>query len=485
MDPSLSFSSTEKEDDNHDHNGNINKETDEDFEVEEEDDEESYTEGEFYGLDVLEYPPDQIDDELQYLSPSDRYAIAHSSDQNWNWKDRLASDPSEPVEFALDDARIHAWDGLQEEVKYIRAALPPLLQRDNDDPSPIRLKEILDLLFGKQSEIAAVLCSELSIDRFTFVNFMATLCLQMTYHETPASLYDESSMLKDFTTIDKAEYILIWKKIATSKKIEARSFVGISRRPKCLWEMCETAANNILRSITIAGRSGEIAVALDDDKVWVESSGQNQEDDFKLRKVTHVKDNRKGIVSHTAVTTHATLILGTMFEVKGDTAVDCFKKLFTTMFPSNLGRGGEALPDLTGITNNSDRGYTIESTFFDFLIPSGADVNNTCKRIMPFPFIWGMKITARETRTELQEQGAPTLYIKEIMTKHNRLVTCAAFRTGTKNISTVVTTKFHGHRWEGICLNLKHRDMYKKDPIHGLDEFFLKYLLLEMMICLI
>ena len=35
MDPSLSFSSTEKEDDNHDHNGNINKENDEDFEVEE------------------------------------------------------------------------------------------------------------------------------------------------------------------------------------------------------------------------------------------------------------------------------------------------------------------------------------------------------------------------------------------------------------------------------------------------------------------
>ncbi len=89
---------------------------------------------------------------------------------------------------------------------------------------------------------------------------------------------------------------------------------------------------------------------------------------------------------------------------------------------------------------------------------------------MPFPYVWGMKLSDNDPRVELLEKGAPTIYISTT-TQHNRLVTCSAFRTGTNNISAVVTTKIHGHQWEGICLSHKQRTLYENDPVHGLDSY--------------
>ena len=78
------------------------------------------------------------------------------------------------------------------------------------------------------------------------------------------------------------------------------NFVGASLREECLWEICENAVNKFLRKMMIVGRTDELSIALDDNKIWLESSGRNSADDFGIQKVTHVKDNRKGIISRTA-----------------------------------------------------------------------------------------------------------------------------------------------------------------------------------------
>ena len=164
-----------------------------------------------------------------------------------------------------------------------------------------------------------------------------------------------------------------------------------------------------------------------------------------------------------------TMLLSFMFEKTGDKAVDCLKIIFCkNLFPGSS-ESAEALPDLNGITNHSDRGYTIHSTIFNFLLPAGADFTNTVKRIMPFPFVWGMKLNRNDPSKNLDEKGAPTLYIREVMS-HGRLVTCSAFRTGTGNVSAVLTTKIHGHQWEGICLHASERFLYEDDNEHGLDK---------------
>ena len=45
--------------------------------------EEEFTEDEFFGLDVLDIPPDSIDDSFQYLNQQDLLSIANPSQIEW------------------------------------------------------------------------------------------------------------------------------------------------------------------------------------------------------------------------------------------------------------------------------------------------------------------------------------------------------------------------------------------------------------------
>ena len=159
--------------------------------------------------------------------------------------------------------------------------------------------------------------------------------------------------------------------------------------------------------------------------------------------------------------------LAFMFERRGNNGTSCFSTLFSEMFPAN---GFGNLPDLNRVTVHSDRGYTLESTIFQFLIPSGANFTNTVKRISPFPFLWGMRPKRGDTRTILTESGCPALYLKEIIS-NGKKVSCFAFRTGTSNISAVLSSTIEGFQWEGVYLNHKQRIYWERDQEHGLDEF--------------
>lgn len=70
------------------------------------------------------------------------------------------------------------------------------------------------------------------------------------------------------------DYISTWKEIATIKKVLLQNFVGTNRRDACLWQQLEKVVNNFLRRIAIVGRTDDISIALDDDKIWVQTSGK-------------------------------------------------------------------------------------------------------------------------------------------------------------------------------------------------------------------
>ena len=93
--------------------------------------------------------------------------------------------------------------------------------------------------------------------------------------------------LGKFTKMINEEYVDIWKKIATRSKNDISTFVTNGRRNECLWELLEVDINNILRNSSVLQRRGVISIALDDDKIWVASSGENSEDHFGLRYTTH------------------------------------------------------------------------------------------------------------------------------------------------------------------------------------------------------
>ena len=434
-----------------------------------------YTEDEFYGLDGI--PPEQVDDEFAYLHQTDRNSILNlraSASTDFDWGDCLTSDKGERTIFNLNTSVKDAWEGFKKEADFIRNRVSSMVFEEDgsiDNRVPT-LKELVLFSIGPKSSFGTVFCKELGLDENTYCNFLATVCMQMSYHETPSSMYHASSLLRSSTVMDKDEYIGIWQKIATLKKVSRTKFVDNGRRPECLWKIMENVLNIFLRSIAIAGRDDKIDIALDDDKVWIQNSGVNAEDHFTLRKVTHIKDNRKGIISHTAGSTTTNILYCTMFEQQSDTATTCFKKIFNHLFPSSSSIGSE-LPDLNDVSNFSDRGYTIKETLFDYLLPANADFNNTVKRIPPFPFVWDMRVPEGDRRTKLDAKGAPALFVKDIK-KHNRLVTCTAFRTGTNNISTVVSSTLHGHQWEGVCLSDKQQAMYEADKHHGLDCLLFK-----------
>ena len=81
-----------------------------------------------------------------------------------------------------------------------------------------------------------------------------------------------------------------------------------------------------------------------------------------------------------------------------------------------------------------------------------------------------MKPKRAEKRTNLKESGCPSLYLKEIIS-NGKKVSCFAFRTGTSNISAVVSSTIDGHEWEGVCLNYKQRFFWERDKENGLDRY--------------
>ena len=312
----------------------------------------SYSSDEFYGRNIDETPFDNDEmDWYQYLNDSDRLEIqrGHTKVQPEDWTDRFISDVGEDCELFLDSAKKEAMESCKLEVEHIQRRIKQLLKKNDDEN--ISIEDIFALALGEKSEFYIAVSEALELTRLQFAQFFGILCLQMSYKESFDSLFDSESALIDKVLMDKEDYMDVWEKIATMRKVSSNNYVGTSRRDKCLWQILETAVNLFFRSISIVERNDDIAVALDDDKIWVQVSGKNDDDHFGLRKVTHVKDNRRGIISHTAVSLSTIMPLAFMFERRGNNAVDCFSKLFSDMFPANeFGK----FPDLNRVTVHSD-----------------------------------------------------------------------------------------------------------------------------------
>lgn len=197
----------------------------------------------------------------------------------------------------------------KKEITHIRNRLLVLTKKDIN--KGVTNLEILDLLFGEKSALATILMRELEIDHPTFMQFMATLCLQAAYRTSFTEVYCVGSALLGSASMNKNDYLNIWKRIARSHIQEKNiNYVGQGRQEVALWEMLETACNEICCSISITNRKGHISIALDDDKIWLCQSGKNAEDKSNIHYTTHVRDNRKGIIAHTAVSSGVNLPLG-------------------------------------------------------------------------------------------------------------------------------------------------------------------------------
>jgi hypothetical protein len=110
--------------------------------------------------------------------------------------------------------------------------------------------------------------------------------------------------------------------------------------------------------------------------------------------------------------------------------------------------------ELQNINVHSDRGYSLPSVVFEFLIKNGTNVCCTIKRYLQcWPFTYNQKRSANDKRTHIDIDGAPTLYTKCMAFEGGlRHVLAGAFRKGSGSVSTIVSSMRHITflRWEGV-----------------------------------
>lgn len=369
--------------------------------------------------------------------------------------------------LTMDSAKREQWKSGQEEIKSIRTNVKKLIFPSDDEVPLDRVtdEKIFNFNLGSESKVGTFLQQELNLDEDNYNRFMGTLCLQAAYHQMTKQLYGPLSELKDRVLMEKDEYISVWKLMAEKKKLNITQ-ISTSRRDTPLWEEFEVIVNTLFRAISVTGREGKISIALDDDKIWMNTSKGSSADLFNLKYCQHVQANRKGLVAHSAFTTAVIHPLGIAMERTKDKTCTCFKRILDFLFSH------DGTTNLRNVIVHSDRGYMIPQLVFEYLMASGANVLGTVKRITNcWPYTYNQKLSVNDKRTVIDCKGAPALFLKwcKFGAKY---IFASAFRNGSESVATAISTIHSCFQWEGVALKIAELLEYEKDDKSLIPLFF-------------
>lgn len=368
------------------------------------------------------------------------------------WADVEAS--FDATKFTIDQAKQDQWDLAKNEITHLRSRFSELCEKEEEN---VVLRDIFDFYVGSKSKFGSLMKNELGIDDELYFKFMHTACLQAAMNQSPTQLFFEKSPVSTDLVMMKEEYVKMWRDMSVKGKMDAGSYFGEGRREPHLWEKAERCLNEMLHSLSITNRRGTIAIALDDDKVWVAMT--NLFDTFGVKYTTHTKDNRKGIVIHTAISTGAQVPINGTVERVRDSAVSCFTRMIQFLFHRD-GGGEDNHPNLLNVLIGSDRGYMLVALVFSFLIHCGCRVIGTTKRVVQgWPFTFNQKVKKDDKRKMIDENGAPTLYVKKIKKDHQTLF-ATAFRNGSGKVNTTISSIHRNHHWEGVAYSPSDAEFY-------------------------
>jgi len=114
--------------------------------------------------------------------------------------------------------------------------------------------------------------------------FLAMFCLQRMMGKDTNPTY---TLLKVMDVnpskipLTKERYEAAWRSIACKD----RSFSRAATQPKPPWERLQGAVNDILRKISIESSDLFLSLVIDDDKIWLNNTGSNAVNRFKLKQV--------------------------------------------------------------------------------------------------------------------------------------------------------------------------------------------------------
>ena len=128
----------------------------------------SWASDEFYGRDVIDAPPDDVEEDgawFQYMCHSDQQELRRGTKRSpADWDDCLISEVGEDCKLVLDASKKHAWETCFLEVEHIRSSLHTLLGNESEN-EPISIDDIFDLTIGEKSEFYLAFSNALNLDR--------------------------------------------------------------------------------------------------------------------------------------------------------------------------------------------------------------------------------------------------------------------------------------------------------------------------------
>lgn len=389
-----------------------------------------------------------------------------------NWKDVSP----EKVSFSVNKGRQTALDQAKTELKHVVQRLQDLTK----SKSPTT-HQIIDLFFGDDAEFGHEICKGLGLksNDENYPKFMQTFVVQNIMTKDSTNFYNilkrtlNQAVPNENVPLDQEEYNAFWEKLANFGR--NRSDALPSTRPTPLWEFLQVALNRTFRSIAIECIGDKICIVIDDDKIWLDNTGSNATDRFKLKIVRHTRDNRNGLNAHTLVLAGFLIPVNVQFEMEGDSPMICFKRGMNQLVPE--------VHSQYNTETYTDRGYT-DKAKVDRTLMKGGDVVATVMRQPAWGFTYDQYLKTGDKRKLLNMKGCASQHVKK-QKLYGKELTLSAFNNGTGTIAMAISSKHKGHSWEGVPLNDKWKyptqldflnSVYIHEDIHEIEA---KAMLLE------
>ena len=328
-----------------------------------------------------------------------------------------------------------------------------------DSPKMI---DLFRMIFGPKSRLGRLLEEKLDISSVDLSKRLALFFLSSAYSVSKTQLFSKLSMVDFDGLASEDEYQSFWDVIGemgvqSGKEGAFLADAARSRGAKPLWVEIQDAFNDTCRELFVEGFGGFMRIILDDDKMHDAST---QIDMYGLKKTQHVRDNRTGCNAHTLVYTATGLPIGIEWErASDDSTIAASERLIRSQLSPVHGDAGP--PNLTNTLFAMDRGYLLPKLFFDFLIPSGAELMGTIKRCPMFPFTFDQgNLKPTDPREDVPVKGQKALLLKNLKVC-NKEISGYAYRDGKGHVTIGVNTMIRNPEWDLVVSNPKDAERFR------------------------
>jgi len=386
---------------------------------------------------------ERVDDSISIIDSIPDIGIAldsvaefSSSITAGNWTDHKST-----AAFGLKNHGYHKmWNQYKTELQHIKGELTASF-----GPG-FTVEDIWSIFFGRDELIYKVFHESFNWSYESFLKFHVTFYTGCMYHMSTTKLFDPRFGLVNNEMMELGEYKEAWYEIATFEDLGCP-----------FWPQLEKAFNDIARRLFVVNfpSDKQRVTTFDDDKVHF-SCRNSEVVKYCLKLLRHTRDNIDGLVCHVAGFSALGVITQICWHRDSDTTETAMERLITSML-SPMRTPGQGLPRLPRDTFELDRGYWSKHTLIDLILPSCATVLGTIKRLHIVPFCYDTKLKMHDRREDVPSRGHKDLRIKHLTTANNVKLSCAAFRSGTGQVSLAISSEYHDLKWDFVLKNPAHR----------------------------